>query len=111
MVVPAPLSVLERTAAGPQPRRPQEFCGESGPVSGTQTGLAAVLSPRWVTVPDAVLARRLGWASRTTVLVPFMFPLFLYAVLNSTFVTLRQGSIRWRETFYPLEPLRARNVR
>jgi hypothetical protein len=40
-----------------------------------------------------------------------MFPLFLYAVLNSTFVTLRQGGIRWRGTFYPLETLRARNVR
>jgi hypothetical protein len=40
-----------------------------------------------------------------------MFPLFLYAVLNSTCVTLRQGGIRWRETFYPLETLRAGNVR
>lgn len=41
------------------------------------------------------------------VCVPFMFPLFLYAVLNSNVVTLRQGGIRWRETFYPLETLRA----
>lgn len=40
-----------------------------------------------------------------------MFPLFLFSVLNSTFVTLRQGGIRWRETFYPLEVLRAGNVR
>jgi hypothetical protein len=40
-----------------------------------------------------------------------MFPLFLYAVLNSTFVTLRQGGIRWRGTFYPLKTLRAGNVR
>jgi hypothetical protein len=40
-----------------------------------------------------------------------MFPVFLYALLNSTFVTLRQGGIRWRETFYPLDDLRAGNVR
>lgn len=40
-----------------------------------------------------------------------MSPLFLYAVLNSTVVTLRQGGIRWRETFYPLDKLRAGNVR
>jgi cellulose synthase/poly-beta-1,6-N-acetylglucosamine synthase-like glycosyltransferase len=82
-----------------------------GLVSGTLAGLAATLSPLLVSVPAAVLARRLGWPSRIAVLVPFMFPLFLYAVLNSTFVTLRQGGIRWRETFYPLESLRAGNVR
>ena len=45
------------------------------------------------------------------VLMPFMFRLFLYALLNSTFVTLRQGGIRWRDTFYPLATLRAGNVR
>lgn len=82
-----------------------------GLVSGTIAGLAAALSPLLVIVPAAVLARGLSWASRIAVLVPFMFPLFLYAVLNSTFVTLRQGGIRWRETFYPLETLRAGNVR
>ena len=40
-----------------------------------------------------------------------MFPVFLYALLNSTFVALRQGGIRWRDTFYPLATLRAGNVR
>ena len=43
--------------------------------------------------------------------VPFMFPLFLYTLLNSAFKTLRQGGIRWRDTFYPLEVLRSGNVR
>jgi len=33
--------------------------------------------------------------------------MFLYALLNSTLVTLRQGGIRWRETFYALDALRA----
>lgn len=82
-----------------------------GLVSGTWTGLAAALSPLLVIVPAAVLARRLGWSCRSAFYVPLMFPLFLYSVLNSTFVTLRQGGIRWRETFYPLETLRAGNMR
>ena len=43
--------------------------------------------------------------------MPFMSPVFLYALLNSTLVTLRQGGVRWRDTFYPLDTLRAGNVR
>ncbi len=82
-----------------------------GLVSGTWIGLAAALSPFLVIVPAAVLARRLGWSCRSAFYVPLMFPLFLYSVLNSTFVTLRQGGIRWRETFYPLQTLRAGNMR
>jgi hypothetical protein len=62
-------------------------------------------------LPAAILARRLGWSCRSAFYVPFLFPLFLYSVLNSAFVTLRQGGIRWRETFYPLDVLRAGNVR
>jgi hypothetical protein len=58
-----------------------------------------------------VLARRVGWARPAALLVPFMFPAFYYALLNSTLVTLRQGGIRWRDTFYPLATLRAGNVR
>jgi len=82
-----------------------------GLLSGTVAGLAAALSPLSLILPAGILARRLGWSWPSAVYVPFMFPLFLYAVLNSTFVTLRQGGIRWRDTFYPLATLRAGNVR
>jgi len=82
-----------------------------GLVSGTVAGLAAALSPLSLILPAAILTRRLGWSWSGAVYVPFMFPLFLYAVLNSTFVTLRQGGIRWRDTYYSLETLRAGNVR
>lgn len=82
-----------------------------GLLSGTVAGLAAVFSPLSLILPARILSRRLGWSWPSAVYVPFMFPLFLYAVLNSTFVTLRQGGIRWRETFYPLKALRVGNVK
>jgi hypothetical protein len=82
-----------------------------GLISGTVAGLTAALSPLSLILPAAILARRLSWSWRGAVCVPFMFPLFLYALLNSAFVTLRQGGIRWRDTFYPLETLRSGNVR
>jgi hypothetical protein len=82
-----------------------------GLFSGTAVGLAAGVSPLLLLLPAAILARRLGWSCHSAIYVPFMFPLFLYSVLNSTFVTLRQGGVRWRDTFYPLETLRAGNLR
>jgi glycosyltransferase involved in cell wall biosynthesis len=83
----------------------------AGLLSGTALGIAAGLSPLLLIAPGAVLARRLGWSTLPAILGPFMTPFFICAVLNSTFVTLRNGGIRWRETFYPLAVLRAGNVR
>jgi hypothetical protein len=83
----------------------------TGLMAGTAAGLAAGLSPLSLILPAAILARRLGWSWYCAVYMPFMLPVFLYALLNSTFVTLRQGGIRWRDTFYPLDTLRAGNVR
>ncbi len=37
---------------------------------------------------------------------PLGLLMFGYAVANSTMKTLRQGGVRWRDTFYPLEQLR-----
>lgn len=81
-----------------------------GALSGTVEGWLAVAAPFLIAWPGGVLARRTGWAWAYALLIPFMFPLFLWAVLNSTCVTLRQGGVRWRETFYPLEMLRKGNV-
>ena len=82
-----------------------------GLMTGSVAGLAAGLSPLSLILPAGIIARRLGWSWPCAVCTPFMFPVFLYALLNSTFVTLRQGGIRWRDTFYPLDALRAGNVR
>jgi glycosyltransferase involved in cell wall biosynthesis len=82
-----------------------------GFLSGTVSGLVAGLSPLSLILPAAILAKRIGWSWPCAVYVPFMFPVFFYALLNSTVLTLRQGGIRWRDTFYPLDTLRAGNVR
>jgi len=38
--------------------------------------------------------------------VPIGATVFAYMVLRSTVITLRQGGIVWRNTFYPLDELR-----
>jgi len=82
-----------------------------GLATGSAAGLTAGLSPLSLILPAGILARRLGWSWHGAVCVPFMFPVFFYALLNSTLKTLRQGGIRWRDTFYALDTLRAGTVR
>ena len=83
----------------------------TGLFSGTFAGLAAGLAPLLLIVPARVLAKRLGFSWPGAICVPFMIPLFYYTALNSAFVTLRQGGVRWRERFYSLKELRAGNVK
>jgi cellulose synthase/poly-beta-1,6-N-acetylglucosamine synthase-like glycosyltransferase len=82
-----------------------------GLMAGTAAGLTAALSPLALILPAGIVARRVGWPRFCALFVPFMAPVFLYAIANSAWVTLRQGGIRWRDTFYPLETLRAGTVR
>jgi len=82
-----------------------------GPLTGTVMGLGAGLAPLSFILPAGILARRLGWSWRAAALTPFIFPVLLYAMLKSAFFTLRQGGVRWRETFYSLEVLRKSTVR
>jgi len=82
-----------------------------GLISRTPAGLAAALSPLMLILPARILARRVGWPWSCAALVPFIAPALLYALANSTWATLRQGGIRWRDTFYSLETLRAGTVR
>ena len=82
----------------------------AGLIVGTAAGLVAAFSPFLLAVPRGV--RPPDWlVTAVWPADPFMIPVFLYALLNSTFVTLRRGGICWRETFYPLETLRAGNVK
>jgi len=82
-----------------------------GPLTGTPAGLAAGLAPLSLMLPAGVFAQRLGWPLRSAAVTPFIYPALFYAMLQSTFVTVRHGGIRWRDTFYALETLRAGTVR
>jgi len=81
-----------------------------GAVSGTVAGLAAAFSPFSHAVPAAILARRIGWPWPLALAAPCALPVFVYALFNSTLKTMWRGGIHWRDTFYPLETLRAGNV-
>ena len=82
-----------------------------GVFSQTAIGFTAAVSPLCLAAPAAILARRIGWSRGIGFGAPFMIPVFAWALFNSMFVTLRRGGIRWRETFYSLDKLRAGGVR
>ncbi len=82
-----------------------------GPLTGTAAGTAAGVALLSLSIPAGIAARRLGWSLAPAALTPFVYPALLYAVLNSTVVTVRQGGIRWRGTFYALDTLREGGVR
>jgi glycosyltransferase involved in cell wall biosynthesis len=82
-----------------------------GPFTGTIAGVCAALALLSLMLPAGIFARRLGWSFGGAALTPMIYPALFYAVLNSAIVTIRQGGIRWRETFYPLEVLRRGTVR
>jgi hypothetical protein len=44
-----------------------------------------------------------GWYAATQ---PLGAIIFCYMLLRSTMVTLKQGGVVWRDTFYPLKELR-----
>ena len=43
--------------------------------------------------------------------LPAMYATFLYVLWRSAIITLRQGGVRWRDTFYSLEELRRNELR
>jgi len=82
-----------------------------GPFTGNAAGGAAALAMLSLSAPAYVLARRLNWGGASALLTPLIFPVLFYAILNSMWVTTRQGGVYWRNTFYPLDVLRLGAVR
>lgn len=54
----------------------------------------------------AVLAYKSGCRGWVTFAFPFASVAMIFAFWRSAVVTLRQGGVRWRDTFYPLDLLR-----
>ncbi len=76
----------------------------------TAAGIAAGVAPWSLALPAAIFARRLGWSPASAAVTPLLYPVLFFAVVNSAVVTLRQGGVRWRDTFYSLDTLRRGNV-
>ncbi|HZY63876.1 MAG TPA: glycosyltransferase [Edaphobacter sp.] len=51
-----------------------------------------------------------GISSWYAALFPVSALLFIYSLLRSMFITLKQGGVNWRGTFYPLSDLRKNNA-
>jgi glycosyltransferase involved in cell wall biosynthesis len=81
-----------------------------GSFTGRFLGVAAGAALFSSAIPAVIISRRLGWRIWGALFAPFVLAALFYAVLNSTIITLKQGGIRWRDTFYPLEKLRKGNV-
>lgn len=81
------------------------------PLAGSAAGAAAGAGLAATTVPATMLARRVGWGLLPALLAPVFIPVSAVALAHSTLKTLRQGGVRWRETFYPLDLLRRGRVR
>ena len=60
----------------------------------------------WNRIQRRFCARRLGWEPLAGLLTPWSRLALPFAMANSAWVTLRQGGVRWRGTFYPLAQLR-----
>ena len=82
-----------------------------GAASRTPSGFSAALSLFFLSIPAGLVARRIGWPWRSALGAPLVIPVFVCALLNSTFKTLRHGGVSWRETFYSIDSLRAGGVR
>lgn len=82
----------------------------AAPWFGGASGWFAIGAYLATAAPALMLARRLQWSPWAAVLVPIARLWLPLALLNSTLVTLRQGGVRWRGTFYPLAQLRRGQV-
>jgi len=79
--------------------------------------MGVILAPGWAKIPYSltllcILATYIGMSRHSEIsplyflLHPVAGALYIYAILRSTFVTLRHGGVDWRGTQYSLEELR-----
>lgn len=78
-----------------------------GVFTNTWAGYAATGAVGLFVAGAILQARKLGWSMGPALLVPFTVVVILAVFWNSAIAALRQGGVRWRDTFYPLDLLRA----
>ncbi|MEO8735597.1 MAG: glycosyltransferase [Edaphobacter sp.] len=70
------------------------------------TRIPAVIAIGAITVLYRLTGRLSGTSVWYAVLFPVSAVLFIYSLLRSMLITLKQGGVTWRGTFYPLAELR-----
>jgi glycosyltransferase involved in cell wall biosynthesis len=70
------------------------------------TRIPAILTLAAVAYAYRLLSRRFGLSTWNALFFPFSALIFIFTLLRSMLITLRQGGIIWRGTFYPLTELR-----
>jgi hypothetical protein len=80
-------------------------------------GPVVALCSGWVTTPALIMAigslllslgtaRMMGFPIAVGLLYPWAVLVLSFIILRSMVLTLRQGGVRWRDTFYSLADLR-----
>jgi glycosyltransferase involved in cell wall biosynthesis len=82
------------------------FAAIAGPFTGRWSGYAAFAGLMLMPLPAALFGRHSRWGLPCAILTPLIYPLLPWTLLRSTWLTWRQGGIRWRGTLYPLGLLR-----
>ncbi|MCC6783763.1 MAG: glycosyltransferase [Planctomycetes bacterium] len=80
--------------------------GVLGVAHGGWSGYLASSGLASLVIAAAAIAGRYRLPRPLALLTPLLLPIVPLSLLHSTFVTLRDGGVRWRDTFYPLERLR-----
>jgi glycosyltransferase involved in cell wall biosynthesis len=70
------------------------------------TRIPAILTFTAVALAYRLLSRHSGISTWNVLFFPFAALVFVFALLRSMFITLQQGGVVWRGTFYPLAELR-----
>lgn len=83
----------------------------AGPWLAPGIGCIALASLWAPAIPGVLQIRRSDWPWWVLPFIPLGFLLFCWSGIHSTVKTLRQGGIRWRDTFYTLAELRRGMVR
>ena len=85
--------------------------GVTGPLWEPRFGWWALGGVLSIIFPALLQTRVYHWPPHVALLAPIGNLVLVAAAMNSTFKTLRQGGIYWRETFYSLAELRQGRVR